>query len=92
MTWESAKHLCADILQKMISKPPTVCSTRAERRARDRWEYIMSMCEDRITLLHTYDSHRIFSADELALLVSQCVVTVDAIRRHEIDDHKSLEE
>ena len=92
MTWESAKHMCADILQKMISKPPTVCSTRAERRARDRWVEVMDMCETYIISMNLYDPRYTFTASELAKMIANSVAIVDAIRRHEIDQHKSLEE
>lgn len=92
MTWESARHMCADILQKMISKPPILCSTRAERRAKDRWGEVMDMCEARIHHMNLYDPQYVFTVREMASMVAQSVATVDAIRRHEIDLHKSLEE
>lgn len=92
MTWESIRHMCADILQKMISKPPTLCSTRAERRARDRWDEVMNMCETYIISMNLYDPGHVISALELAKMIANCIAIVDAVRRHEIDSHKSLEE
>lgn len=87
----SVKGICANIIQQMLGKPSTHLSPSGVRD-RNRRSEIMDMCEAQLHLISCADKQLVPSYRELTFMVGNVIATVDAIRRHEIDSHKSLEE